>query len=76
MARFVAYADVFDSLTSVRPYKKAWPVGEAVAFIEAQGGAHFEPALMGAFHRALPEMLAVMERFAEHMGEMADGDLV
>lgn len=48
-ARIVALADVFDALTSVRPYKRAWSVSEAMAHIEAQSGVHFDPALVPVF---------------------------
>ena len=41
-----AIADVFDALTSERPYKKAWPVQEAVDFLLKQRGAHFDPRLV------------------------------
>src|SRR5215203_5792115 len=42
--RIVAVADVFDALTSERPYKKAWPLAEARAHLEANAGSHFDPA--------------------------------
>lgn len=41
--RIVAVADVFDALTSVRPYKDAWPVAAAVSYLKDQAGAHFDP---------------------------------
>jgi len=47
--RIVAVADVFDALTHERPYKKAWPVEEAVAEIQAQSGRHFDPAIIEVF---------------------------
>ena len=47
--RIVAVADVFDALTHERPYKKAWPVADAVAEIQAQSGRHFDPAVVEAF---------------------------
>ena len=62
-ARIVALADVFDALTSARPYKTAWPVDRALAFIEEQAGTHFDPGLLPAFHQALPQMLAIREQF-------------
>jgi putative two-component system response regulator len=63
--RIVAIADVFDALTSDRPYKKAWSVEDAVREIEAQSGSHFDPALVLAFKNAIPEMLVYKERYAE-----------
>lgn len=47
--RIVAVADVFDALVSDRPYKRAWPVEEALAYIEAQSGTQFDPACVAAF---------------------------
>ena len=64
-ARIVAIADVFDALTSVRPYKAAWPTEEAVALLEKEKGRHFDPQLVDLFISRLPEVLEVKERFAE-----------
>lgn len=48
-ARIVAVADVYDALTSVRPYKKAWKADDALEYIRAQSGKHFDPRLVEAF---------------------------
>lgn len=48
-ARIVAIADVYDSLTHVRPYKRAWSKEEAVTEIKAGTGSHFDPEVVGAF---------------------------
>ena len=50
--RIVAIADVFDALTSDRPYKKAWSEAEALNHIRANAGQHFDPACVEAFLRA------------------------
>jgi putative two-component system response regulator len=63
--RIVALADVFDALTSERPYKKPWPVEEAVAYIREQSGSHIEPRIVEHFLASLPEILAIGSRFAE-----------
>jgi putative two-component system response regulator len=47
--RIAAVADVFDALTHERPYKRAWPVREAVLEIADQAGRHFDPAAVEAF---------------------------
>jgi putative two-component system response regulator len=65
VGRIVAIADVFDALTTERPYKKAWPVNEAVAYIREQSGKHFDPSLVEVFLSQLPEILKVKERWAE-----------
>lgn len=62
-ARIVAVADVFDALTSRRPYKEAWPVDKALAMLDEQVGRHFDPAVIAAFRRALPRVMEVYERF-------------
>jgi len=49
VGRIVAVADVFDALTHERPYKKAWPVGEALAEIESQVGKQFDERVVKAF---------------------------
>ncbi|MDL2344954.1 HD domain-containing protein [Deinococcus sp. MIMF12] len=47
--RLFALCDVYDALTSSRPYKAAWPHGEAVAELRAQAGRQFDPAYVEAF---------------------------
>jgi putative two-component system response regulator len=69
-ARIVAIADVFDALTSIRPYKEAWPVERARQTIVEDSGHHFDPALIEAFVRALPEILEVKDMFVEHNVEI------
>ncbi|MBF0382643.1 MAG: response regulator [Magnetococcales bacterium] len=61
--RIVAVADVFDALTSQRPYKKAWTVDDALAELERCAGSHFDPELIPKFLKIVPEILAVMKRF-------------
>ncbi|MGF1694825.1 response regulator [Vibrio lamellibrachiae] len=56
-ARIVAVADVFDALTSCRPYKKAWSIERATDLIKEESGKHFDPAVVQAFIRCLPEIL-------------------
>src|SRR5690606_372734 len=63
--RIVAIADVFDALTSVRPYKPAWPLEEALEFLRRESGRHFDPALVELFLGQLPAILEVKERWAE-----------
>jgi putative two-component system response regulator len=55
--RIVAVADVFDALTSERPYKHAWSVPDARAEIEAQSGRQFDPAVVAAFVKVMDEEL-------------------
>ena len=63
--RIVAIADVFDALTSSRPYKRAWPLEEALAYMREQSGKHFEPKLIDIFFATLPKILEVRDAYAE-----------
>lgn len=60
-ARIVAVADVFDALTSERPYKKSWSLEDAIALIRDQSGQHFQPEIVRAFNEALPEIFNIRE---------------
>ncbi|MBF0201486.1 MAG: response regulator [Desulfamplus sp.] len=62
-ARITAVADVFDALTSKRPYKKAWPSKKAVEHITLNKGTHFDPQIVDAFIKILPEILAIQKQF-------------
>lgn len=64
-SRIVALVDVFDALTSRRPYKDAWTVEKAIAEIESCSGLHFDPDVVHAFLRQLPEMVRIKEQFAD-----------
>jgi len=70
--RIVAIADVFDALVSLRPYKPAFPLDEALRMMDQQTGNHFDPALMQAFHQALPEILRIREIYADENGALTD----
>ena len=63
--RIVAIADVFDALTSIRPYKRAWSEEEAVDYLMQQKGRHFDPALVDLFVAQLPAIRTVRLRWAE-----------
>lgn len=61
-ARIVALADVFDALTSRRPYKEAWPVEKALILIDEETGKHFDPEVVKAFKSALPKIMEVYDK--------------
>jgi putative two-component system response regulator len=63
--RIVAIADVFDALTSIRPYKRAWTEEEAIDYLVQQKGKHFDPMLVDLFVAQLPAIRTVRERWAE-----------
>lgn len=62
-ARIVAAADVFDALTSRRPYKEAWSLERGIAYLSENAGRHFDPAVVAAFIRAMPQIAAVYARY-------------
>ncbi|MBI2745483.1 MAG: response regulator [Burkholderiales bacterium] len=64
VGRIVAVADVFDALTSARPYKAAWELDRAVSFMREQRGLHFDPQCVDVFLDRLDEVQAVRRRFA------------
>ncbi len=61
LGRIVAVADVFDALTSVRPYKPAWELDRAATLLREQSGKHFDPACVQAFFSAWPQVLEIRE---------------
>lgn len=63
--RLVAICDVFDALTSERPYKKEWPVEKAIQELKDLSGLHFDPALVDKFIGILPEILNIKERYKD-----------
>lgn len=63
--RIVALADVFDALTSERPYKKAWSVEETLKEIDSCSGSHFDPKLVQLFKTILPDILTIKEKYSE-----------
>jgi len=65
VGRIIPVCDVFDALTSERPYKKAWTVEEAMAEIKNQSGAGFEPILVEKFQRILPEALKIKAIYSD-----------
>ena len=66
-SRIVAVADVFDALTSERPYKKAWGTDEALAFIRSGAGTHFDAACVDAFLRVWDEVLEIRNRHQDDL---------
>jgi putative two-component system response regulator len=63
--RIAAICDVFDALTSERPYKKAWTVDDAVAYINDNSGKQFDPTLVKLFNQVLPDLLRIRDRYAD-----------
>jgi putative two-component system response regulator len=60
-ARIVAAADVFDALTAPRYYKPAYSIEKTIEIMDGMAGAHLDPAVVAALHRALPELARTVE---------------
>ena len=63
--RIVSIADVFDALTSKRPYKEAFSIEKAIGIISSEIGTHFDPDVYAAFTEALPEIKKIYNRYKE-----------
>jgi putative two-component system response regulator len=70
--RIVAIADVFDALISARPYKPAYDVDKSIRIMDSENGRHFDPLLMAAFRKSLPEILRVRDEYADDKGALTD----
>lgn len=61
--RITAIADVFDALTSIRPYKKAWDFNRAIEYLKEQSGTHFDPFLCELFIKNIDTVESIYNRF-------------
>ena len=67
--RIVAIADTFDALTTVRPYKEAWPIDEALSYLQENAGARFDPHMVDVFI----EIREKIESIKAHWDSLDDG---
>lgn len=63
--RIAAVAHVFDALTSVRSYKGAWTINNAMNYLQEHAGEQFDPACVAAFQNAKDEVAAVMASMSD-----------
>ena len=68
-ARIVSIADVFDALTSVRPYKRSWSVDEAFDLLRKESGKHFDPQLVPVFISLREEIERIRSTWADAAAE-------
>ena len=66
-SRIVAVADVFDALTSERPYKTAWSLEQAAKHINDSAGSHFDPTCVAAFIAQWSGVLEVRRRLTDEL---------
>jgi putative two-component system response regulator len=62
-ARIVAIADVFDALTSKRPYKEPWSTEDTLKTMQQIAGSHLDPRLMALFLEIMPEISHIMAKW-------------
>ena len=67
-ARIVTLADVYDALTSNRPYKQAWPAFQTKHMIEQESGRLFDPVIVDAFVQCFSDFLRIQRQFEESQG--------
>jgi len=63
--RITAVADVFDALTSARPYKQPWSIDAAVQWMKTGRGVHFDPELLDLFLDSMGEVLEIRGQFQD-----------
>ena len=63
--RIVAIADVFDALTSARPYKKPWPIEQALSHVRAGSGRHFDPGGVEALLSCQDDILDIHAQYRD-----------
>jgi putative two-component system response regulator len=63
--RITAVADVFDALSSERPYKRAMPREKCFSILEEGRGSHFDPDVLDAFFDGAPEIVRIQVEFAD-----------
>jgi putative nucleotidyltransferase with HDIG domain len=52
-SRLVHVCDVFDALSTKRPYRDAWPLDKVLSYLDERGGTEFDPDLVGTFNRMM-----------------------
>ena len=58
----MAVADVFDALTSSRPYKKGWSLEDAARYLRDNAGSHFDPRCVEAFFAGWEDVVDIYNR--------------
>jgi HD-GYP domain-containing protein (c-di-GMP phosphodiesterase class II) len=65
-ARIVAVADVFDALTSLRPYKEAWPNDKAIQTLKELAGETLDKDCVNALIKNIDKVEEIQNRFKEN----------
>ncbi len=64
-ARIVAVADVFDALTSARPYKAPWSLPDAFSYLGARAGTKFDASCVAALTESVEELNRIRQQFPD-----------
>jgi putative two-component system response regulator len=72
--RLMAIVDSFESMTTTQFYREPLKMLEAAAEIQEGSGTRFDPKLVEAFRRGLPQMRKVLETYSDSLGDMIDLD--
>jgi len=65
--RISAVADVFDALTTSRPYKPAYTLPESIKLMEKEVGSHFDPKVFEAFQKGIDKIKKIKEKFSQEL---------
>ena len=65
VGRIVAVADVFDALTSIRPYKDSWSVEDAISYLQQHAGTQFDAKLVSLFIDNIDKILSIKEQYCD-----------
>lgn len=76
VARIFSIADVFDALTTQRPYKEAYSFDRAMEMVEQKSGAHFDPQLVGVFAKIAKTMYSKVSGANEDVLEEMLGEKI
>ena len=71
-ARIVALCDVYDALRSPRPYKQAWPLERAQAYVVEQAGLHFDPCLVEVAKGIFQQIEEMQHRLSDPLVQLAE----
>lgn len=63
--RIVSVCDVFDALTSTRPYKVAWPVSKALGYLQENSGSQFDPKVVTEFIAIIDQVLEIRQQYPD-----------
>ena len=61
--RIVAVADVFDAISSSRPYKEAFPIEKCLSILKEGRGTHFDPRPLDAFFARLDDIIQIRDNY-------------